>query len=191
MLLQLSTQSSIEEQKCDDPQSTSAYTLTCKDPKIQEFFLGNYSKGGPHCGIIIDIYRKGAQKNCTKTQPREHRRKKQKPLSVQLKQSRKRLLLVRLHSIGLQRSFIQKTSLPSMEVWQASVEDEIVSLLLNHPSSYHEDFSEERSRKLLLCRKHHAVRIKAEVSIDAQVSPALPTEVTSEEQMKNSFFPIF
>jgi hypothetical protein len=36
MLLQLSTQSSIEEQKCDGPQSTSAYTLTCKDPKIQE-----------------------------------------------------------------------------------------------------------------------------------------------------------
>jgi hypothetical protein len=42
------------------------------------------------------------KKNCTKTQPREHRRKKQKLLSVQLKQSRKRLLLVRLHSIGLQ-----------------------------------------------------------------------------------------
>jgi hypothetical protein len=36
MLLQLSTQSNIEEQKCDGPQSTSAYTLTCKDPKIQE-----------------------------------------------------------------------------------------------------------------------------------------------------------
>jgi hypothetical protein len=101
--------------------------------------------------------------------------------TVQLKQSRKRLLLVQLHSIGLQRSFIQETSLPSMEVWQASVEDEIVSLLPNHPSSYHEDFSEERSRKLLLCRKHHDVRIKAEVLIEG----------TSEEQMKSSFFPIF
>jgi hypothetical protein len=76
-----------------------------------------------------------------------------------------------------------------MEVWQASVEDEIVPLLPNHPSSYHDDFSEERSRKLLLCRKHHAVRIKAEVPIDAQVSPALPTE-GSEDQMKSSFFPI-
>jgi hypothetical protein len=131
--------------------------------------------------LLIYIEKVHKKKNCTKTQPREHRRKKQKLLSVQLKQSRKRLLLVRLHSIGLQRSFIQETSLPSMEVWQASVEDEIVSLLPNHPSSYHEDFSEERSRKLLLCIKHHDVRIKAEVLIEG----------TSEEQMKSSFFPIF
>jgi hypothetical protein len=73
MLLQLSTQSSIEEQKCDDPQSTSAYTLTCKDLKIQEFFLGNYSKGGPCSSIIIDIYRKGAhEKKTVQRQPREH-----------------------------------------------------------------------------------------------------------------------
>ncbi|OEL20018.1 hypothetical protein BAE44_0018959 [Dichanthelium oligosanthes] len=33
---QLSTQNHIGDGKCDGPTSTSAYTLTCKDPKIQE-----------------------------------------------------------------------------------------------------------------------------------------------------------
>ena len=34
--LQLSTQNSIADVKCDGPAPTSSYTLTCKDPKIQE-----------------------------------------------------------------------------------------------------------------------------------------------------------
>jgi len=33
---QLSTQNSIADAKCDGPAPTSSYTLTCKDPKIQE-----------------------------------------------------------------------------------------------------------------------------------------------------------
>jgi hypothetical protein len=154
------------------------------------FFWGNYSKGGPCCGIIIEIYRKGAQekklyKDTTQRAPKE----KIETTICTAKAKQKKIVAgpasfywpaVKLHPGNQPSKYGSWASLCWR--WNCSFASKSSKLL-----SWRFQW---RSRNLLLCKKHHAVRIKAEVPIDAQVSPALPTEGTSEEQMKSSFFPI-
>jgi hypothetical protein len=64
--LQLSAHHSRADEKCDGPTSTSSYTLTCKDPKIQEliddcpsFDLGFWAEGiafFPLIYVVLDVW---------------------------------------------------------------------------------------------------------------------------------------
>jgi hypothetical protein len=85
-------------------------------------------------------------------------------------------------------NFILEGHLPGSQACRLIVEDEIVSLLPNDPSTNHEDLHEERVSKLHLGKIQLLMDILIVISGDANNKPFIHSSRAVKEEMFNRFF---
>jgi hypothetical protein len=80
---------------------------------------------------------------------------------------KKRKLLLFRHSGGLRSGLVEESYLPSSEGGTGSVEDEVIPLFPNLPSSNYESFHEEDRAELSFCLLHHSMERKIKSPVNA------------------------
>jgi hypothetical protein len=92
--------------------------------------------------------------------------------------------------MSLQKSLFNEAMFPILEWWPAPIEDKSIPLLPDVPWANHKNSHEEIVGKLLFGLLHHRVKVKIEIPIDIEVSPAFLAKGAREEKMEGGFLSI-
>jgi hypothetical protein len=132
------------------------------------FFWNKYSKGNSCYSRYIKNIGEQHRKHCTNNRTQSNPEKRRK-LYVQVDSWKKRSLLGRLESIGLEQDLFYEAPLPSLKSDPISIKDRVVSLLPDEPRPKHE----ELWVKLLISFYHHHMEGKIKVPMNLKMVPAL------------------